>query len=163
MFMALITLLLVFKLNFSSINKSESIPVVNFQQFEPYLHYNNDTVYLVNFWATWCLPCREELPAIEKVGQKYQDKKFRILLVSLDIPNQLNSRLIPFVKSHNIKSDVILLDDPHQNNWIDKVDPGWSGEIPFTVIYGSTFRNTYAQQFSFNELDSIINLKLNSP
>jgi hypothetical protein len=80
----------------------------------------------------------------------------------MDMPNQLNSRLLPFIKANQIKSDVILLDDPRANDWIDKVDPGWSGEIPFTVIYGRDFRNTYNNTFSFKELDTIINLKLNS-
>ena len=159
---AVITFLFLGFLNFSTIPESKTVPVMNFKQFEPELHKKNDTVYLVNFWATWCGPCREELPAIEKVGEKYKNQKFRILLVSLDMPSQLNSRLLPFIKANQISSDVVLLDDPRQNEWIDKVDPGWSGEIPFTVIYGRDFRQTYSKTFSFNELDSIVNLKLNS-
>ncbi len=160
---AVITFLFLGFLNFSTLPWKNSVPVMNFKQFEPELNKKNDTVYLVNFWATWCGPCRDELPAIEKVGEKYKNEKFRILLVSLDMPNQINSRLLPFIKTNQISSDVILLDDPDQNNWIDKVDPGWSGEIPFTVIYGRDFRNTYNTSFSFKELDSIINQKLNSP
>lgn len=159
---AIITFLFLGFLNFSTLPDKTSVPVMNFKQFEPELHKKNDTVYLVNFWATWCGPCRDEIPAIEKVGEKYKDKKFRILLVSMDMKSQLNSRLIPFIQSNNIKSDVVLLDDPRHNEWIDKVDPGWSGEIPFTVIYGRDFRNTYNQSFSFKELDTIINQKLNS-
>jgi thiol-disulfide isomerase/thioredoxin len=159
---AIITFLFLGFLNFSKVEEDTSIPVVNFKQLEPELHKKNDTVYLVNFWATWCSPCRDELPAIEQVREKYKDQKFRVLLVSMDMPKQLNSRLVPFIKSNQIKSDVILLDDPHQNEWIDKVDPGWSGEIPFTVIYGRDFRNSYNKSFSFKELDTIIHAKLNS-
>lgn len=134
---------------------------MNFQQFEPQLHKKNDTLYLINFWATWCGPCRDELPAIEKVGEKYKNEKFRILLVSMDMKSQLNSRLLPFLKTNQIKSDVLLLDDPRHNTWIDKVDPGWSGEIPFTLLYSRDFRNSYSSSFTYEELDSIINLKLN--
>jgi thiol-disulfide isomerase/thioredoxin len=140
---------------------NKKVPVMDFNQFEPFLHYSNDTTYLVNFWATWCAPCRDEIPAIEKVREKYKSRKFKIFMVSLDFPTQLESRLIPFIKSNNIKSEVILLDDPNQNVWIDKVDPSWSGEIPYTIIYGKDFRIKYSKSFSFNELDSIINLKLN--
>jgi thiol-disulfide isomerase/thioredoxin len=135
----------------------------NFDQLEPYLNKNNDTIYLVNFWATWCAPCIKELPAIEKVEQKYANKKFKVLLVSLDFQKDLESRLNPFIKSKNIVSDVFLLNDPDQNRWIDKVDPNWSGEIPFTLIYGKHFRESYSRTFTFEELDSIINLKLNLP
>lgn len=159
---AIITFLFLGFLNFSDLPERSNVPTMNFKQFEPELHKKNDSVYLVNFWATWCGPCRDELPAIEKVGEKYKDKKFRILLVSMDMPNQINSRLVPYLKTNNIKSDVILLNDPRSNEWIDKVDPGWSGEIPFTVIYGRDFRNTYNTSFNFKELDSIINQKLNS-
>lgn len=141
----------------------KKIRILNFDQLEPYLHFRNDTVYLVNFWATWCAPCIAELPAINAVEKKYSGKKFKVLLVSLDLPRQLESRLIPFVLSHQITSDVFLLDDPNQNRWIDKVDKEWSGEIPFTVIYGKDFRDSYTQSFSYQTLDSIVNRKINLP
>ncbi len=140
-----------------------AVLVVNFDQLEPYLHHSNDTVYLVNFWATWCAPCIKELPAIKAVEEKYANKKFKVLLVSLDMHKELASRLYPFIKSKNITSDVFLLNDPNQNRWINKVDPEWSGEIPFTLIYGKHFRESYSHTFAFEELDSIINLKLNLP
>ena len=143
--------------------REKSVQIVNFDQLEPYLHSNSDTVYLVNFWATWCAPCIKELPAIKAVEEKYANEKFKVLLVSLDMVNELNSRLVPFIQSKNITSDVFLLNDPNQNRWIDKVDPNWSGEIPFTLIYGKHFRESYSHTFTFEELDSIINLKLNLP
>ena len=140
-----------------------SITRLNYAQFEPYLHRQNDTLYVVNFWASWCVPCREELPSFEKITEKYSDKKVKVLLVSLDFPTQVESRLIPFIHKNNLKSEVILLDDPNQNQWIDKVDPKWSGAIPFTQIYNKRFRGSYERSFGFNELDSLINLKLNIP
>lgn len=136
------------------------VRTMNFNQLEPSLNRINDTVYFVNFWATWCAPCRAEMPAIEKIGEKYKSMKFKVLLVSLDFPDQLNERLLTFIRKNNIKSEVILLDDPNQNRWIDKIDARWSGELPFTLIYGRNFKETYARSFEFHELDSIINSKL---
>jgi len=136
------------------------IRVLTFDQLQPFLQLKNDTVYLVNFWATWCAPCVAELPAIGAVEKKYAGKKFKVLLVSLDIPSQLTSRLKPFVKSKKIASEVVLLNDPNQNRWIDLVDKEWSGEIPFTLIYGNNFRESYSKSFTFNTLDSIINQKI---
>jgi len=147
----------------SQVPEGKKIRVLNFDQLEPYLNLKNDTVYLVNFWATWCAPCVAELPAIKAVEKKYSDKKFKVLLVSLDMPGQLKTRLIPFVLFNKITSEVVLLDDPNQNRWIDKVDKGWSGEIPFTVIYGKGFRESYTQPFSFKTLDSIVNRKIKLP
>ena len=143
--------------------EQKPIKVMNFDQLQPYLKFKNDTVYLVNFWATWCAPCVAELPAIGEVEKKYAGKKFKVLLVSLDVPGQLDSRLNPFVQSRKINSEVILLNDPNQNRWIDLVDKDWSGEIPFTVIYSRNFRETYNKSFTFNTLDSIINQKIKTP
>ena len=140
----------------------KQIAVLNFDQFEPQLHKQNDTIYIVNFWASWCVPCREELPAFEKIGEKYAHQKLKILLVSLDFPNQIQNRVVPFIHKNNIQSEVIILDDPHQNVWIDKVDVKWSGAIPFTQIYGKGFKESYERSFQFQELDSIIHLKINN-
>lgn len=139
------------------------VMVMNFNQFEPYLHWETDTLYLINFWATWCTPCREELPAIEEVGMKYSLRKFKIILVSLDFPNQLENRLKPFIRDKKLNSTVILLDDPNQNRWIDKVDTSWSGEIPFSILYKRHSRESFPQTFTYNQLDSIINVKINQP
>ena len=142
-------------------NTYNNIPRLNFDQFESsYLHKQNDTLYIINFWASWCIPCRQEMPAFEKVREKYDNKKVKIILVSLDIPNELESRLLPYIHTNHIKSQVVLLDDPNQNTWIDRVDPKWSGTLPFTQIYGRGFRESYERSFRFNQLDSIINLKL---
>jgi thiol-disulfide isomerase/thioredoxin len=159
----LFSILLIWQTTNAQKKKVNKIQVVNFDKLEPYLHQNNDTIYLVNFWATWCAPCIKELPAIEAVEEKHSDKKFKVLLVSLDFPKELSSRLEPFVKSKNITSEVFLLNDPNQNRWINLVDANWSGEIPFTILYGRKFRESYTQPFTFEELDSIINLKLNLP
>lgn len=147
----------------SKVVDKNDIRVVNFDQLEPSLHLKNDTVYLVNFWATWCAPCLAELPVIKAVEEKYSDQKFKVLLVSLDQLSQLKTRLIPFVRSNKITAEVILLDDPNQNRWIDKVDEEWSGEIPYTVIYGKDFRDSYTQSFNFTTLDSIVKRKIKMP
>ena len=152
---------LFFPLVFSAGNTHQpQVRMVNFDQLYPYLHKSNDTIYLVNFWATWCGPCRKEMPAIEETAQKYRKQKVKILLVSLDFPNQLDEALIPYIKSHHISSEVLLLNDSKQNIWIDKVDPAWSGGLPYTLVYGSNFRKTYDRPVQFNELDSLIKSKL---
>jgi thiol-disulfide isomerase/thioredoxin len=141
----------------------KEIRVMNFDQLEPHLHFKNDTVYLVNFWASWCAPCRKEMPAIKAVAEKYSDRPFKVLLISLDIPGQLETHLKPYLESNNIDMDIVLLDDPDQNRWISLVDESWTGEIPFTLIYGKNFREAHSQVFTFEKLDTIIHSKINLP
>lgn len=159
----IVFLLLGANMLWAQVPREEKVRVLDFKALEPMLYQKNDTVYLVNFWATWCAPCVKELPAIMAVEKKYAGTKFKVLLVSLDMPTQLNSRLMPFIRSHKITSEVVLLDDPDQNSWIEKTDKQWSGEIPFTLIYGKDFRESYTEAFSYRTLDSIINRKIKMP
>lgn len=114
----------------------KDIPVYEkFDQIEPIFHLDNDTTYIINFWATWCKPCVEELPYFEELTTKYEEKKVKVILCSLDFPKQLESKLVPFVEKHELQSTVIALLDGKFNNWIDKVSPEWDGTIPATYIY----------------------------
>ncbi len=136
--------------------QEKSIAVYTFEELQPLLQKQNDTLYIVNFWATWCAPCIAEIPYFEKLGEKYSDKKVKVLMVSLDFPTQVKSRLIPFIEKEKMKNEVVLLDDPNSNAWIPLVDKDWSGAIPATLIYNESERLFFQQEFSFEELDSIV-------
>lgn len=142
--------------------KEQNIKVVNFQQLQPLLQLENDTIYVVNFWATWCAPCIKEIPYFEQLGKKYRDKNVKVLMVSLDFPNQLETRLITFIEKEKMENEVVLLDDPRSNHWIPLVDKDWTGAIPATLIYGREFRSFYQQEFTFSELEEIVLPLLNN-
>jgi thiol-disulfide isomerase/thioredoxin len=130
----------------------------DFQAIEPFLKMQNDTTYIVNFWATWCKPCIEELPHFEKIASNYSTQKIKVILISLDMARQVESSLIPFIKRKKLRSQVIHLRDPDANAWISKVDPNWSGAIPATVIYNKDKRKFYEQSFSYEALEKEIAL-----
>lgn len=130
------------------------VPVYTFNELEPLLHLKNDTTYVVNFWATWCKPCVKELPAFEKLNEKYTNQKVKVVLVSLDFVKNYDSRLLPFIEENKILSEVVLLNDPKSNVWIDKVSPLWSGAIPATLIYKGSMRRFYEQSFSYKMLEN---------
>jgi len=134
--------------------------VLAFNDFEPHLHLQNDTTYLVNFWASWCVPCVEELPVFERVGEEYRDQKVKVLLVSLDFPGQIETRLVPFLEKNEIRSEVLVLNDPDANKWIDSVDPSWSGSIPATLIYRGSDRTFQEGIYSYDDLKRIIEQKI---
>lgn len=140
------------------IYEKDSITIKSFdyEGIKPFLNQKNDTLYVVNFWATWCIPCIEELPHFEKLNQKYKAEKFKMILISLDFPKMVESRLIPFIKKKNLQAEVILLNDPEANRWIEEINKEWTGAIPATIIYKNDKHTFYEQSFTETELESEI-------
>jgi thiol-disulfide isomerase/thioredoxin len=134
-----------------------SVPVLDFDAFEHMLHFDDDKTYIINFWATWCRPCIKELPYFEQVGHEYTDKGVEVILVSLDFPDRLETAVIPFIKRHKLKSQVVILDDANQNRWIPLVSEKWSGAIPATLIYNKNKRQFYEQTFTYEQLLTELN------
>ena len=154
LFFAVVSLFLI-----SAADYKPGIQVLNFNGLEPRLHQYNDTTYIINFWATWCVPCRKELPYFEKINAEYKDKPVKVLLVNLDFPDDLNRNLIPFMDKYDIGSEVVVLDDPNSNYWINQVDSTWNGNIPATLIYNKNYREFIAGVVKYEELDSILKIK----
>lgn len=132
------------------------VGIHDFENFQPFLHRDTDSIYIVNFWATWCKPCIEELPDIERIGQEYKNEKLAVVLASLDFPDQINSNLVPFVKKMNLQSKILVLDEADPNAWIPKVDSTWSGAIPATLIYSGNQRFFYNGPVTYKDLQETI-------
>ncbi|WP_240336887.1 TlpA family protein disulfide reductase [Rufibacter psychrotolerans] len=130
----LCALVLGFLLPEKAVAQTGKVPLVKLSHLQKYLNSTSDTTYVINFWATWCKPCIEELPHFEAVQQQYQGKPVQVVLVSMDFAKDLERKVVPFVQRNKLKSTVFLLDEPDQNAWIDLVDPSWSGAIPATLF-----------------------------
>tara|TARA_A100001388_G_C28513405_1_gene377371 strand:+ start:165 stop:647 length:483 start_codon:yes stop_codon:yes gene_type:complete len=143
---------------FSCNNLSEdAIEVVDFEGMYSKIDLSVDKTYVINFWATWCAPCVKELPHFEEVNNEYKNKNTEVILVSLDFPSQIESKLKPYLKKNKIKSRVILLDDSKMSSWIPKVSEQWDGGIPATLIVNSSNYNFYPKPFDKEELIAEIN------
>ena len=125
----------------------------SYKELKPLLEKKNDSIYVINFWATWCAPCVKELPAFEKLNKEYASKKVTVLLVSLDFPKQVEKKLIPFIARKNVRSKVILLDDINEDVWIKAIDSSWSGAIPATIIYNKESRKFYEKTLDYETLE----------
>lgn len=140
-------------------NDTFQLEIYNYDEISSLFNAKDNKVHVVNFWATWCLPCIKELPYFETINEKYEDVE--VLLVSLDFPNQYDKKLKPYIKEHRLKSKVVALNDPDMNTWIPKVDESWSGAIPATIIYNKDKRKFYESSFTMDELESEIKQFLN--
>ena len=133
---------------------AQRVAVLKFPELQKRLTHPSDTTYVVNFWATWCGPCVQELPSFEQVRAAQTNKKVKFLLVSLDYASQLDKKVKPFVQKRGLQAEVVLLNEPDPNTWLQKVDPRWSGSIPFTLIVNNQARKriTFEQPLTAAEL-----------
>ena len=145
----------------TSTNNEIILEIHDFNGLEQYLTRNDDKTYVVNFWATWCAPCIKELPHFEELNANYKTKDVEVILVSLDFPHQYDSKLKPYIKEHDLKSKIVVLDDVDMNTWIPKVDKNWDGAIPITIIYNKDKREFYDQTFTYDILEKELKQFLN--
>ena len=145
---------------FGCVTPSKDLEVFDFQGVEKFLKPNNNKTKIINFWATWCAPCVKELPYFEAIRTQYPDD-VEVILISLDFPNQIETKLKPFLKQKQLKSKVIVLDDVDMNSWIPAIDPNWDGAIPVTLIVNKNKRKFYPQSFTYDQLASEVEKFIN--
>jgi thiol-disulfide isomerase/thioredoxin len=100
-------------------------------------------VLLVNVWATWCVPCVEEFPDIVKLSHSYDAKTLEVVAVSADYPDEVDSKIIPFLKKQKVPFKVYVAKFDDQQDFINALDPEWSGALPATLIYDQHGRQRF--------------------
>ncbi len=151
-------LFLLFWLGVSSMVYAQTFQSMSFDQLKQRLNETKDSIVVLNFWATWCKPCVEELPYFEQLNQAYSFQKVKVILVNLDFNTKIKSTVEPFIKRKNLKSEIIHITNTDPNMWINRIDSTWSGAIPATVIYNSSRQKISFRegQMTYNELESIV-------
>lgn len=142
--------------------QANALEIVDFEGLSPRLKTDSDSTFVINFWATWCAPCIKELPHFEELAKNYSNQKVKIILVSLDFPNNYETKLKPYIKEKGLTNEVIALNDPDANNWIPKIDESWSGAIPATIIFNKDARRFYEQSFTYDELENQLKTVINN-
>ena len=132
---------------------AQSVPVIGLDDLETRLENGADTTFVVNFWATWCGPCVKELPYFEVLEKANSRDAFKVLLVSLDFVNQLDSKVVPFVEKKKLVSEVVLMDEDRPNEWIPRVSEKWSGALPATLFVNTQKKTRHFHEGSFEEGD----------
>ena len=90
-------------------------------------------VTVVNLWATWCAPCRREMPALLSVARAHKADGVRLLLVSVDFDDQL-PQVRKFLAGNGVDQTTYFKNEPDQQ-FINAVHPQWSGALPATLVY----------------------------
>ena len=137
-----------------AISQGQSARIIHWPEMQVMLADTTDSLTVINFWATWCKPCVQELPYFEKARATFASKPVRFRYISLDFAADFKSRLVPFISKKMRGAQVYLLDETDYNSWIDKVEPSWGGSIPFTLFLNNPkkIRKFASSELSYEQL-----------
>lgn len=113
------------------------IRVIDFDGLKKFLQRdpNDPRPLLVNFWATWCDPCREEFPDLVKIDADYRSKGLNFVAISLDDISDVKTVVPKFLKEMKAEMPVVLLNVNDPEPAIKAVDATWDGQLPATFLY----------------------------
>lgn len=114
------------------------LKTVDNKRFEIKEHLNKGPI-VVAFWATWCKPCRKELPAIKEVYEKHKDDGLTILAISIDSPRSL-SKVKNFVKKSKLPYEFLVDPNGEQSTKLQVKD------IPYTLLADNTGKIVYTHR-----------------
>ncbi|HMG82031.1 MAG TPA: TlpA disulfide reductase family protein [Ferruginibacter sp.] len=119
---------------FSTQTKAQNIPKWKIEDVVNSFSRKTDSVYVVNFWGTFCRPCVEEMPFLQSISDKYKAQKVKLLLVSLDLPGYYPDKIAAFALKNNIHEDIVWLDEDDANRFCPPIDKKWIGDMPATIF-----------------------------
>ncbi|MCK9410338.1 MAG: TlpA disulfide reductase family protein [Bacteriovoracaceae bacterium] len=114
---------------------AQSVQTINQKGLDSLIAQRNGTILLLNVWATWCIPCKEEFPDLVKLSKEFGGSKVAFAAISVDFPDEIDSKVTPFVKKMKTPFPVFVADFPSQDAFINSFDKEWGGAVPATFIY----------------------------
>jgi thiol-disulfide isomerase/thioredoxin len=107
---------------------------IDHHQIQQLIQEKGGSVVLVNIWATWCAPCREEMPALMKVRGEFHDKGFELIFISADDPDLARSKIQQALKEFGVNFPSYI-NTGSDEALIDAMSPDWNGALPTSFLY----------------------------
>ena len=94
----------------------------------------NGKVLLLNIWATWCTPCRKEIPDLIRLSNNYKNS-IDVVGISIDYPEDLKQKILPFLKKNNVTYTNYISAFRKDEDLINFLNKIWGGALPASFIY----------------------------
>jgi len=134
---------------------AQAVPKPGETKYPKVIQVDNETVkatlkpngkpLLINFWATWCVPCVEEFPLLVQLDAKYKDQ-IDFITISLDDPVEKTRAVPEFLTSQKATMPAFLLYTDDENAVISSISKSWAGGLPFTILLAADGSELYSKQ-----------------
>ena len=132
--------------------------VVDVEGLKSLLRRQRGRVVLLHFWASWCYPCLQELPLIDKFAHDLRPRGLELLSISLDDPARMGPRVAALLRktAPHLTPNIVQFGDADE--LIGAVDPRWAGAIPalFAYDHRGQLRGNLLGTTSRAELDALV-------
>jgi thiol-disulfide isomerase/thioredoxin len=119
------------------------VSAIDTEALKTMLSEQRERPLLINFWATWCDPCRDEFPDLVKIDSEYRPHALDFVTISLDDFSDIKTDVPKFLGSMKATMPAYLLNVPDPEPAIDLVDAGWSGSLPATFLFNAKGEMVY--------------------
>jgi len=135
---------------------AQNIPAWKLKDLQAAMQSDKPTV--LNFWATFCKPCIEEMPHFQEMAKKYKDKGVEVIFVNLDAKELYPQKLQAFLTKRKITGNITFLDETNADLFCPVVDEKWSGAIPATVFINNKkgYKKFFEEQMTKEQLEKEI-------
>ncbi len=113
---------------------AQPLPAINESNYASTVAGAKGKVVLVNFWATWCVPCRKEMPELVKLAAKLEAKGFVFVTISGD-EAEAEAAARKFLTANSVKAPTYIRKAKDDDKFITLVDPKWNGSLPALFLY----------------------------
>ncbi len=140
---------------------AQTLSPVNEGNYASTVAASKGKVVLVNFWATWCVPCRKEIPALAKMAARLEGKGFSFVTISGD-DGEAEGQAKTFLQTSGVKGATYIRKAKDEDKFIGLVDPKWNGALPALFLYdrkGVKIKAWYGET-ALTEVEAEVNKRL---
>ncbi len=117
-----------------SLTQAQPLKPMDEAGYRAALASNKGNVVLFDFWATWCDPCRAEMPQLAKLEAKLRGRGFKLITISCDEP-EAEASAADFLKKNGVVQPAYMKRAKNDDAFINAIDPKWSGALPALFLY----------------------------
>ena len=152
-----ILLILISFLTYGQSDDSIEIKSISQNELDALVKNREGKLLLINIWATWCVPCREEFPDLVELSQHYQNE-LDLVAISVDFMEDIETKIKPFLKKNKVEFPVYINGFKKDDQLINYFSKNWNGAIPATFIYDKKGKQAkfIEGKHSFESFSSII-------